>query len=79
LTKRVRLIAKAAKVKSTKCGPHTFRHTFAVEFIRAGGDVFRLQQILGHTTLEMTRHYVHFAKSDLREAHRKFSPVNRML
>jgi site-specific recombinase XerD len=79
LTKHVQRIARTANVKSTKRGPHTFRHTFAVEFLRAGGDVFSLQKILGHSTLEMTRRYVHLAKSDLREAHRKFSPVSRML
>lgn len=79
ITKHVRRIAVAADVQATRRGAHTFRHTFAVEYIRAGGDVFSLQKILGHTTLEMTRVYVHLAKSDLREAHRKFSPVSRML
>jgi integrase/recombinase XerD len=79
LSRRISKIAQAADVKSTKRGPHTFRHTFAVEYIRAGGDVFSLQKILGHSTLDMTRQYVHLAQSDIREAHRKFSPVSRML
>jgi site-specific recombinase XerD len=79
LKHRVAKIAVAADVKASKHGAHTFRHTFAVEFIRAGGDVFSLQKILGHSTLEMTREYVHLGKTDIREAHRKFSPVSRML
>lgn len=79
LIARVRKIAIAANVKATKRGAHTFRHTFAVEYLRAGGDVFTLQQILGHTTLDMTRKYVHLTQGDLREAHRKYSPVSRML
>lgn len=78
-TQRLAKIAKLAKVKATKLGPHTYRHTFGVEFIRAGGDAFALQRLLGHTTLEVTRRYVHLAQSDLREAHRRFSPGNRLL
>lgn len=72
-------LARAAGAKASKVGPHTFRHTFALEFVRAGGEAFALQRILGHTTLDMTRRYVHLANSDLREAHRRFAPADRLL
>jgi len=62
-----------------KAGPHTFRHTFAVEFIRAGGDAFTLQRLLGHSTLDMTRRYVHLADCDLRAAHKRFAPGDAWL
>ena len=52
---------------------HTMRHTFAVNYIRNGGDVFRLQRILGHSTLEMTRRYVSLQVTDLSEVHERFS------
>ena len=47
---------------------HLCRHTFATRFLINGGDVFALQQILGHSTLEIVRHYVNLASSDIIEA-----------
>jgi len=57
---------------------HLFRHTFAVRFLLHGGDVFSLQQILGHTTLEMVRHYVHLSEANIIGRHRQFSPMDRL-
>ena len=39
-------------------GFHALRHTFAVNYIRAGADLFRLQRMIGHSTLDMIRRYV---------------------
>ena len=57
---------------------HLCRHTFATRFLINGGDVFSLQQILGHSTLEMVRHYVNFASSHIAIQHQKFSPLDRL-
>jgi site-specific recombinase XerD len=58
--------------------PHTCRHTFSVRYLVHGGDAFSLQKILGHTSLEMTRKYVNLASGDVREKHRRFSPMDNL-
>lgn len=58
--------------------PHLLRHTFATSYLVAGGDVFTLQAILGHTTLEMTRRYVTLASAHVTIQHRRFSPIDRL-
>jgi integrase/recombinase XerC/integrase/recombinase XerD len=58
--------------------PHLLRHTFATPYLVAGGDVFTLQSILGHTTLEMTRRYVSLASTQVSIQHRRFSPMDQL-
>ncbi|ASN81415.1 tyrosine-type recombinase/integrase [Deinococcus ficus] len=71
-------LAQASGIKREACAPHAFRRGFAVEFLRNGGDVFTLQQIMGHSSLDMTRRYVTFLDDDLKAAHLRFSPVDRL-
>ena len=40
---------------------HDLRHTFASHWVMNGGDVFKLQKILGHRSIEMTMRYAHLA------------------
>jgi site-specific recombinase XerD len=59
--------------------PHQLRHTFALNYLRAGGNVLALQRLLGHTELSITTRYVAFTTDDLSDAHQKYSPVATML
>lgn len=58
---------------------HLCRHTFATNYlVHNCGDVFRLQQILGHTSLEMVRRYVHYASTQYLMNGKTLSPLDQM-
>ena len=71
-----RRLADSSGVK--RLHAHLLRHTFAVNYLMNGGDVFTLQHILGHTTLEMVRRYVNLAQAHVMTQHNRFSPLDRM-
>lgn len=78
LNKLISRIGKRANLQGVRCSPHTFRHTFSVNFLRNGGNQFTLMQILGHTNIRMTSRYVMLAQADIAAQHRQFSPVDNL-
>lgn len=78
LLQLIKRLGKVAGIQNVRCSPHTFRHTFAVSFLRNGGNVFTLQYLLGHTSLDMTNRYVAFAQADIENQHRQFAPADRL-
>ena len=68
----------AKRTGITRLHPHLFRHSFAVRYLINGGDVFTLQKILGHASLDMTRKYVTLASADVKEKHILFSPIDHL-
>jgi integrase/recombinase XerD len=64
--------------RDVRLSAHTFRHTFAKNWIMAGGDIFSLQKILGHCKLEMTQKYVTLFGSEVKIQNDKFNPLNNL-
>jgi integrase/recombinase XerD len=62
----------------SKTSVHLFRHTFAKNFILAGGGMTQLQALLGHSTLEMTRKYVNLYGTDLQKDYARLNPLDNL-
>jgi integrase/recombinase XerD len=59
-----------------KPGLHDFRRAFALNFLRNGGDIYSLQNLMGHADLQDLSLYLAQTTEDLHVAHRNFSPVD---
>jgi integrase/recombinase XerD len=62
----MRFLGRRVGIQGVRVSPHTLRHTFAVNYVKNGGDAFSLQRILGHSSVAVTEaHYAHLLKDDL--------------
>ncbi len=55
---------------------HTWRHTFAKNFLLNGGNVFALQKLLGHEDIETTRIYVEYTEKEMKIQNDNFNPLD---
>ena len=56
-----------------KTSIHLFRHTFAKSWILSGGDLFSLQKMLGHSSLDMVKNYANLYSRDIKDKAEEFS------
>ena len=54
---------------------HDLRHTFASHWMMKGGDIYRLQKILGHHSIEMTQRYSHLTSHIYQEDYSRFNAI----
>lgn len=70
---------KARAGVTGRCNPHSFRHNFAREYLRNGGDLATLAKLLGHKTINTTAaYYAIFSPDELAEFHERFSPLRTL-
>jgi integrase/recombinase XerD len=75
----LKAVCRLAGVRGPHVRPHCVRHYFAVSYLRAGGDIYRLSRILGHTSIATTQLYLRsMGLEHLQEGHAKYSPLGRL-
>jgi integrase/recombinase XerD len=57
---------------------HAFRRWFAITCLRAGIDVYSLQELMGHADLQVLRRYLKQTDQDIQDAHHKANPVDNI-
>ena len=71
-------LSKKINITGIRFSPHTLRHTFAVNYLRRGGNLFYLSKILGHSSVTTTQKYLQsLGIEDLQAAHNKLSLLGR--
>ena len=72
----LKTIGRELGITGVRFSPHTLRHTFAVAYLRNGGNLFYLSKILGHNSVTITQRYLQSLQvTDLQAVHDRLSPL----
>ena len=55
------------------------RRTFATWTLHDGMDIYTVAGLMGHSTIDLLKHYVSLSDEDLQRAHEAHSPVDHIL
>ena len=74
----IRRLKRRAGIEG-RTNPHSFRHAYAREWLRAGGDLGNLSVSMGHSDPSVTlSSYGIFTDEEALNSHAQFSPMNRI-
>ena len=59
-------------------GLHRIRHTFAINYLKNGGNIAYLQELLGHSNINTTKQYLHVTIEDLKQSYSDICPLDNM-
>ncbi len=76
LYKVFKRLAEKADIGDEIFNPHAWRHAFGRDTTMAGIPTAQLQDLMGHSTMEVTKIYVQFDSAELQQAHDRYSPVD---
>jgi integrase/recombinase XerD len=62
-----------------KTSIHMFRHSFAKNYLLNGGDVFRLQKLLCHSDLKVTKEYLDLSVEDIQQNYEAVNPLENLV
>lgn len=68
--------ANLAHVKTPQL--HAFRRWFALSCLRAGMDVYSIQELMGHADLQVLKRYLKQTNQDIREAYQRAGSVDNV-
>lgn len=74
-----KIICNYSKQIGYHISAYNLRHYFALNFLRNGGNIFSLQIIMGHTSLDMTKRYLALTQVDVQEQHKLATPINKLV
>lgn len=58
--------------------PHKLRHTYATMIMQQEKDIEQVRLLLGHSTYNMTKRYLHLTNNQLKETSLKCNPLNAL-
>ncbi len=65
-------------IEGVRLSPHGFRHFFSCNFMKRGGDIYRLSRLLGHTSVRTTEIYLRSMGVEMVQAvHQQLSPLSQ--
>lgn len=72
------LMQRLEKASGIECYAHKFRHTMARFCLRAGMNIYALQALMGHSSLEILKVYARVEGVDVAAAHQQYGAVDNM-
>ncbi|TGE33136.1 hypothetical protein E4K68_08350 [Desulfosporosinus sp. Sb-LF] len=68
---------KRTTIRDNSIPPHTFRLSFAIEFLRNGGSTASLRTQLGHMSIATVEKYLYFANTHIISDTKRFNPLDK--